>query len=397
MNELRKITKEELREILTDHKNWLVSNGKVGINADLSKTYLARNNLYGTNLNGADMHGAFLYNANLSRADLGRANLSGADLRSAFLHSINLSCANLVIADLSKADLYEVDMINADLRGANMCSANLSDANLSDANLSFTNLSNANLSGANLSDANLSGADLSDANLSGANLGSTSLKDTNLSYANLNDAHFGYTDLTNIDLSSTKNLRNAKHYGPSSIGIDTIYKSKGKIPKEFLRGAGVPDNFIEYMDLLVYKTIDYYSCFISYSHKDEEFVKRLHTDLLANRIRSWLDQEDLKIGDKTRQIIHESIRVHDKLLLILSEESINSSWVEDEVNTAMSKERRSNTTSLFPIRIDNSIMETEKAWAETIRNDRHIGDFANWKNHDDYKQAFARLLRDLKL
>jgi hypothetical protein len=36
------------------------------------------------------------------------------------------------------------------------------------------------------------------------------------------------------------------------------------------------------------------------------------------------------------------------------------------------------------------------AWAEHIRNTRHIGDFTQWKNHDAYQKAFKRLLRDLR-
>jgi hypothetical protein len=40
-----------------------------------------------------------------------------------------------------------------------------------------------------------------------------------------------------------------KHGAPSSIGIDTIYRSAGKVPEGFLRGAGVPETFIIYMTL----------------------------------------------------------------------------------------------------------------------------------------------------
>ena len=48
----------------------------------------------------------------------------------------------------------------------------------------------------------------------------------------------------------------------------------------------------------------------------------------------WLDQENLKIGDKFREKIDEAIRIYDKLLIILSENSIGSDWVEDEVEAA---------------------------------------------------------------
>jgi hypothetical protein len=95
--------------------------------------------------------------------------------------------------------------------------------------------------------------------------------------------------------------------------------------------------------------------------------------------------------------IDEAIRIHDKLLLVLSENSVTSAWVEKEVETAFERERRQdNKPVLFPIRLDNAVMRTDQAWAADIRRTRHIGDFVRWKDHDAYQQAFQRLLRDLK-
>lgn len=76
-----------------------------------------------------------------------------------------------------------------------------------------------------------------------------------------------------------------RHEGPSTVGIDTIYKSKGKIPEVFLRGCGVPGDFNLYMKSLVGKPIELCSCFISYSSIDDDFAKRLHADLQAQKVR----------------------------------------------------------------------------------------------------------------
>jgi hypothetical protein len=198
------------------------------------------------------------------------------------------------------------------------------------------------------------------------------------------------------DLSTVQGLETLNHGGPSTIGIDTIYKSKGNIPEVFLRGAGVPEDFITYMKSLVGKAIEFYSCFISYSSKDDDFARRLHADLQQQGIRCWFAPEDLKIGDKFRMRIDESIRVHDKLMVILSENSIRSPWVEEEVEAALEKERKQNKLVLFPIRLDDAVMETDQAWAASLRRTRHIGDFLTWKDHDPYQESFNRLLRDLK-
>jgi TIR domain len=119
-------------------------------------------------------------------------------------------------------------------------------------------------------------------------------------------------------------------------------------------------------------------------------------------VRCWFAPEDLKIGDEIRPRIDEAIRIHDKLLIVLSENSVGSPWVRKEVETAFGKEIKFETeqkqrrTVLFPIRLDDAAMKTEEAWAADIRRTRHIGDFREWKNHDKYREAFGRLMRNLK-
>ena len=165
---------------------------------------------------------------------------------------------------------------------------------------------------------------------------------------------------------------------------------------EFLRGIGLPDTFIDYLPSLLGEPLQFYSCFISYSSKDQKFAERLHADLQNKGVRCWFAPEDLKIGARTRPAIDEAIRIRDKLLLILSEKSIQSDWVEKEVETAFEEESRRKRTVLFPIRLDNTVMETNEAWAADIRRTRNIGDFRHWKDNDAYQKAFERLIRDLK-
>jgi hypothetical protein len=123
-------------------------------------------------------------------------------------------------------------------------------------------LGTADLEGAHLHGANLSGANLSGANLSGANL----------SGASLGGAHLVETVFANVDLSATKGLDACMHNGPSILDHSTLQRS-GRLPLAFLRGCGLPDRLIEYLPSLLEKAIQYYSCFISYSSKDDAFAK----------------------------------------------------------------------------------------------------------------------------
>ena len=66
------------------------------------------------------------------------------------------------------------------------------------------------------------------------------------------------------------------------------------------------------------------------------------------------------------------------------------------METAFEQERRDNKTVLFPVRLDDAVMETQNAWAADVKRTRQIGDFRDWKNHDSYQKSLERLLGDLK-
>ena len=126
------------------------------------------------------------------------------------------------------------------------------------------------------------------------------------------------------------------------------------------------------------------------------FADWLHADLQNAGVRCWFAPHDLPIGAKIWDAIDEAIRLRDKLLVILSEASIGSDWVEDEVNKAYAEERDRKTTVLFPVRIDDLVLTTPEPWARKLRDQRHIGDFRQWESVAGYSRSLERLLRDLK-
>ena len=87
-----------------------------------------------------------------------------------------------------------------------------------------------------------------------------------------------------------------------------------------------------------------------------------------------------------------------RVVVVLSSASLTSSWVEDEVEAALEKERTSpeQPTVLVPITIDHAVDTTNCAWARMIKRTRHIGDFTQWDDAGEYQKAFNLLLRDLQ-
>jgi hypothetical protein len=227
-----------------------------------------------------------------------------------------------------------------------------------------------------------------------------------MNYANLHDADFtgvrlGYTTFVDNDLSRVVGLETVMHLAPSSIGIDTIYKSRGHIPEKLLRGCGVPEDFITFMRSLTTQSFRFHTCFISYTEADDAFSERLYIDLQIKGVRCWRWKEDAKWGKTLMRSIDEAVRIYDKLIVVCSEQSLNAPAVIREIERALQKEdeltrQGKEAEVLFPLRLDDYIFS---GWQHHRKADvvaKNVGDFRNWGNPDAYQQAFNRLLRDLK-
>lgn len=329
------------------------------------------------------------------------ANLALADLRNATLTNSDMSFANLLGAKLAGADCRW-----AVLNGAFLDFADMSSAQLYSTDLSYATLTHANLEGAQILSANLSYSDMTHASLRGAFLYGSIFRSTRLSGTSFSAASLAGTVFADVDLSDAMNLDEINDEFPFTIGFDTLWKFKGRIPVDFLRSAGVAEDLITFLPSLLGNAspIEFYSCFISYSHKDEEFCKRLHARMRDEKMRVWYAPEDMPGGKKLHEEIDRAIRTHDKLLLVLSKHSMKSEWVKTEVYKARMREKREGRRVLFPIRLVpfEAIQEWEafnaddgKDMAREVR-EYLIPDFTKWKDHDSFEIAFGRLLRDLR-
>jgi DNA polymerase III psi subunit len=340
----------------------------------------------------------WLQDRSLRNVDLTFANLQGANLAGAHLAGANFYHANLNEADLTQAHFHNAQFMGTDLSGSNLSQAELSHAQFSNANLS-----SANLQSAYMHAVLLGGCDLSHTNLTYADLNVAHIARCNLNRTDFTSAIMHATTFTSLDLSVAIGLETIVHRGPSTIDVETLYLSKGNIPHIFLQGFGVPDNLITHLSSLVGATIDFYSCFISYSQQDEEFAKRLNSRLRDANLRVWFAPEDIQSGRKLHEQLFEAIEYHDRLLLVLSDHSIHSEWVMTEIRRARKLEKQQHR-KLFPIRLTS--FETLQVWecfdADTGKDlaveirEYFIPDFSQWKNHDEFEKSFQRLLKDLQ-
>ena len=372
--------------------------------ADLGRTELSSVDLHEANLSGEDLAGANLRRANLREANLIDAKLVWTDLRDANLVRAHLRGANVSEAFLPNAQLRQAHAFQTNFRKATLARADLSGAELREANLALADLRNCNLHCADLTNADLTGADLSRTDLTEADLRGTNLTGVRLADSDLSNSIIGFSILGDLDLSTVKGLITVQHLGPSVIGIDTLLASGGNIPEIFLRGVGLTEAFITYLPSLIAQPLEFYSSFISYSHANKTFARRLH-DALQNRgIRCWLDEHQLLPGDKLYSKVDSAIRLSDKVLLCCSKESLTSWWVDNEIKIAFDKEqklwreRQKEVLALIPLNLDDYLFSG--AWqsglATEVKN-RVAANFIGWENDDKkFEEQFERLVKALR-
>jgi hypothetical protein len=363
-----------------------------------------------------DLTEANLIGANLSEVDFSNANLRGANLIRVILSGANLSGATLQGAGLRQADLRGANLIRANLRTF-LSRANLSGAKLVRADLYGAFLIRANLSRADLMSANLNEADLDFADLSRARLERANLRQAKLTATDFTKAQVGGTIFENLDLSKARGLEEVIHLGPSNISREVFAYSKGKIPEVFLQGCGLSDwetlsvklhnphlpydqiNEILYnmYDLRAGQAFQISPLFISYSHADREFVDRVGDRLSQKGVRYWRDIHDMKASRMEKQI-DRAIRQNPTVLLVLSENSLSSDWVEHEVHTARKLEKELGRDTLCPVALDDSwkVSKWEKRLIEQIMK-YNILDFSAWNDDSKFEGMFRKLIDGLEL
>ncbi len=139
--------------------------------------------------------------------------------------------------------------------------------------------------------------------------------------------------------------------------------------------------------------------FISHSSKDKGFVRFLKDCLLANSIETWLDEDQLDLGDSLVTKLQDALDESTHLLIVLSPASIDSDWVQFELKKALSNSKTGLLNKIIPIKYRDCKVPEEL-------QDLIYGDLSNEvvlpvENKikfisDGFEDVFLRIIRAIK-
>lgn len=125
--------------------------------------------------------------------------------------------------------------------------------------------------------------------------------------------------------------------------------------------------------------------FLSHNFADKPFVRKLATDLESHGVKYWLDEAEIKVGESLVEKIREGIDNYDYLLAVLSQNSIESPWVQRELDIATNQEIADRKVKVLPV------MYQAVEMPGFLLGKR----YADFTNPDNYQASFKDLIQSI--
>jgi uncharacterized protein YjbI with pentapeptide repeats len=313
-------------------------------------------------------------------------------------------------ADLTRGKLDGIDLENANLLQANLAGATLSDAKLRNANLKEADLRRAVLTRADFQEANLYRAKLQEADMVRANLVHANLIKAESERTRFDFAIFGQTAFDDGIIDGGIGLERIFHVDTSIVDVQIFERAARFVQqhpemqqavRRFFKNAGVTERIIKAALEAMSQTLEWSSCFVSYSHIDKDFVRQLCSSLEARGISCLRDDGGLDAGSHVFEGVAGGIIHQDRILLCCSWASLTSGWVEKEADLALEREEKQGKSVIIPLDLDGCLLEAQyrpdaPPLAKKLR-ERVTADFKGWSDSGSFEAALNRLAARLRV
>ena len=125
--------------------------------------------------------------------------------------------------------------------------------------------------------------------------------------------------------------------------------------------------------------------FLSHSHADKPFARKVAADIRAAGHAVWIDEAEINVGDSLIDKISDGLEQVDFVAAILSEASLGSAWVQKELEIASSRELEEKRVVVMPLLLGD------------VKLPRFLkGKFyADFREEENYADAISLVLRGL--
>lgn len=127
------------------------------------------------------------------------------------------------------------------------------------------------------------------------------------------------------------------------------------------------------------------SLFLSHSHEDKSFARKLASDLRKAGHGVWIDEAEINIGDSLIEKIREGLDQVDFVAAVLSTSSINSAWVTRELDIASNREIEEKRVVVLPLLL-------EQVELPGFLKGKFYGDFTDPSRYDETLSLLIRKL-----
>lgn len=124
--------------------------------------------------------------------------------------------------------------------------------------------------------------------------------------------------------------------------------------------------------------------FLSHSSKDKVIIRQIASDLTAEGVEVWLDEQRIHVGDSIPGKIAQGLAQSDFFLIALSEHSVGSEWVTRELNNALVQEISNRRIAIMPLKLSSCEIPTLIA-------DKKYADFSH-----SYREGLDSLIASIK-
>lgn len=127
------------------------------------------------------------------------------------------------------------------------------------------------------------------------------------------------------------------------------------------------------------------SIFLSHTHSDKPFTRKLAADLRHHVHLVWLDEAEIEVGDSLIEKIRDGIDRVDFVMAIISKNSVMSMWVQRELDLASNREIEERRVIVLPVLLED--VELPGFLKGKL--------YADFRTEDKYGESLALLLRRL--